>query len=115
MSPRTSSLCAPTSKRGSLHRERAIIVVLRRRRAGEEQPVDDAEFADVEDAEIEVYDSEAEHAPEEADELPGERKVALCRLGRCAIQVRGEPASPGFRVTTPGTAALARQALTGPP
>ena len=57
-----------------LHRERAIIVVLRRRRAGEEQPVDDAEFADVEDAEIDVYDSEAEHAPEEADELPDERE-----------------------------------------
>ncbi len=54
-----------------LHRERAIIVVLRRRGAGDEEPsIDEAELADVQDEEIEVYDFERDAAHAEPEQIP---------------------------------------------
>jgi hypothetical protein len=41
-----------------LHRERGIVVVLRRRQVGEGTPVDEADLAEIQDEEIEVYDFE---------------------------------------------------------
>jgi hypothetical protein len=49
------------------HRERGIIVALRRRRTGEEPVVDAEELAGVEDEEIEVYDFEAEETAQPQD------------------------------------------------
>jgi hypothetical protein len=57
----------PDFKARFLHRERAIIVALRRRRVGEEPAVDDGDFADVYDEEIEVYDVEQESREGDAE------------------------------------------------
>lgn len=51
-----------------MHREHAAIVVLRRRRAGEEPRLSEAELAEVGDEEIEIYDFEQES--EEAEQVP---------------------------------------------